>query len=44
MIVATLAKLGGKVTTSGWIYVMGNGLLPEFKESKNGILYNKQGF
>ena len=44
MIVATLAKLGEKVTTSAWIYAMGNGLLPEFKESRNGILYNKQGF
>ena len=44
IIVSTLAKLGEKVSTGAWIYALGNGLRPEFKESKDGILYSKSGF
>jgi hypothetical protein len=44
IIVATLAKLGEKVSTGAWIYALGNGLRAEYKESKDGILYNKPGF
>jgi hypothetical protein len=44
IIVATLAKLGEKISTGAWIYALGNGLRVEYKECKDGILYNKQGF
>jgi hypothetical protein len=44
IIVSTMAKLGERVSTGAWIYALGNGLRPEFKESKDGILYNKNGF
>ena len=44
IIVATLAKLGEKVSPGAWIYALGNGLRKEYKESKDGILYNKLGF
>ncbi len=44
IIVATLAKLGEKVSTGAWIYALGNGLRQEFKECKDGILYSKTGF
>ena len=44
IIVATLAKLGEKVSAGAWIHALGNGLRDEYKESKDGILYNKQGY
>jgi hypothetical protein len=44
IIVATLAKLGEKVSPGAWIYALGNGLRHEYKECKDGILYNKLGF
>jgi hypothetical protein len=44
IIVSTMAKLGERVSTGAWIYALGNGLRPEFKECKDGILYNKDGF
>jgi hypothetical protein len=43
-IVSTMAKLGERVSSGAWIYALGNGLRPEFKESKDGILYNKIGY
>ena len=42
--VATLAKLGEKISTGAWIYALGNGLAEEYKDCKHGILYNKPGF
>jgi hypothetical protein len=42
--VSTMAKLGERVSTGAWIYALGNGLRPEFKESKDGVLYTKDGF
>jgi hypothetical protein len=44
VIVATMAKLGERISTGAWIYALGNGLRTEFKECKDGILYNKDGF
>ena len=44
IIVATLAKLGEKLSTGAWIYGLGNGLRSEFKECKDGILYTKTGY
>jgi len=44
VIVATLAKLGEKVSTGLWIFTLGNGLRPDFKKCKDGILYNEKGF
>jgi hypothetical protein len=47
IIVSTLAKLGERVSTGAWIYALGNGLRPEFKDSKDDkddIFYNKDGF
>ncbi len=44
IIVATLAKLGERVSTGAWIHALGNGLRVEYKEWKDGILYNKPGF
>ena len=44
VIVATMAKLGERVSSGAWIYALGNGLRVEFKECKDGILYNKDGF
>jgi hypothetical protein len=38
MIVATMAKLGEKVSPGARIYALGNGLRTEFKECKDGIL------
>jgi len=43
-IVSTMAKLGERVSSGAWIYALGNGLRNEFKESKDGILYNKDGY
>ncbi len=42
--VATLAKLGEKISTGAWIYALGNGLKAEYKECKDGIAYNKPGY
>ena len=42
--VATLAKLGEKISTGAWIYALGNGLKHEFKDCKDGILYNRPGY
>jgi hypothetical protein len=40
-----MAKLGERVSTGAWISALGNGLRPEFKESKDGILYyTKDGY
>ena len=44
VIVSTMAKLGERVSTGAWIYALGHGLRAEFKECKDGILYNKDGF
>ena len=44
IIVATLAKLGERISNRAWIHALGNGLRPEFQESKAGILYTKPGF
>ena len=44
VIVATMAKLGERISTGAWIYALGNGLRTEFKECKDGILYSKDGF
>ncbi len=44
VIVATMAKLGERVSTGAWIYALGNGLRPEFKECKAGILHSKSEF
>ena len=44
VIVATMAKLGERISPGAWIYALGNGLRAEFRESKDGILYAKDGF
>jgi hypothetical protein len=44
VIVATMAKLGERISTGAWIYALGNGLRTEFKVCKKGILYNEDGF
>jgi hypothetical protein len=44
IVVSTMAKLGERTSTGQWIYVLGNGLRAEFQESKDGILYNKDGY
>ncbi len=44
VIVATMAKLGEQVSPGAWIYALGNGLRSEYKDTKDGILYNKQGY
>jgi len=44
IIVSTMAKLGERVSTGAWIYALGNGLRAEYKESKDGILYGKDGY
>ena len=38
LIVATMAKLGERVSSSAWIYALSNGLRTEFKECKDGVL------
>ena len=43
-IVSTMAKLGERVSPGAWIYALGNGLRNEYKESKDGILYSKDGY
>ena len=44
IVVATMAKLGERISSGAWIYALGNGLRKEFKDSKDGILYNKDGY
>ncbi len=46
IIVATLTKLRERVrvSTGAWIHALGNGLRDEYKECKDGILYNKTGY
>ena len=44
VIVATMAKLGERISPGAWIYALGNGLRAEFRECKDGILYTKEGF
>ena len=39
-----MAKLGERISPGAWIYALGNGLRLEFRECKDGILYNKDGF
>jgi hypothetical protein len=44
IIVATMGKLGEPVSNGAWIYALGHGLRPEYKETKDGISYNKDGY
>ena len=44
IIVATMAKLGEQVSTGQWIHALGNGLREEYKDTKDGILYSKEGY
>jgi hypothetical protein len=44
IIVATMAKLGEQVTPGAWIYALGHGLRSEYTDTKDGILYNKDGY
>ena len=44
IIVATMAKLGEQVSPGAWIYALGNGLRPEYRDTKDGIFYNKKGY
>jgi hypothetical protein len=44
IIVATMAKLGEQVSPGAWIYALGNGLRPEYTDTKDGILYSKDGY
>jgi hypothetical protein len=44
IIVATMATLGEPVSSGAWIYALGHGLRSQYKESKDGISYNKDGY
>ena len=44
IIVATMAKLGEQVSPGAWIYALGHGLRQEYKDTKDGILYNRNGY
>jgi len=44
IIVATMAKLGEQVSPGAWIYALGNGLRAEYTDTKDGILYSKDGY
>ena len=44
IIVATMAKLGEQVSPGAWIYALGHGLRQEYKDTKDGILYNRKGY
>ncbi len=44
IIVATMAKLGEQVPPGAWIYALGNGLRAEYTDTKDGILYSKDGY
>ncbi len=44
LLVANMAKLGEQISTGMWIYTLGNGLRPEYKDTKDGILYSKDGY
>ena len=44
IIVATMAKLGEQVSPGAWIYALGNGLRAEYTDTKEGILYSKNGY
>jgi hypothetical protein len=44
IIVANMAKLGEQVSPGAWIYALGHGLRSEYKDTKDGILYNKKGY
>jgi hypothetical protein len=44
IIVATMAKLGEQISPGAWIHALGNGLRPEYKDTKDGILYSKDGY
>jgi hypothetical protein len=44
IIVATMGKLGEPVSTGAWKYALGHGLRSEYKETKDGISYNKDGY
>ena len=41
IIVATMAKLGERVSPGAWIHALGNGLRAEYTDTKDGILYSK---
>ena len=41
IIVATMAKLGERLSSGAWIHALGNGLRAEFTNTKDGILYSK---
>jgi hypothetical protein len=44
LLVANMAKLGEQVSSGMWIHVLGNGLRSEYKDTKDGILYSKDGY
>ena len=39
--VSDLAVLNEKVTTSSWLFILANGLLPEFKKCRDGVLFSE---
>ncbi len=44
IIAATMAKLGEQVSPGAWIYALSNGLRLEYTDTKDGILYSKDGY
>jgi hypothetical protein len=42
--VSDLAILNEKVTTNSWLFIMANGLLPEFKKCRDGVLFSEPDF
>jgi transposase InsO family protein len=42
--VSDLAMLNEKVSNNSWRYILANGLRPDFKESKAGVLFSKTGY
>jgi hypothetical protein len=44
ILVATMAKLGEQVPPGAWIHALGHGLRSEYKDTKDGVLYSKDGY
>ena len=42
--VSDLAILNERISINSWLFILANGLLPEYKKSKDGVLFSETGY
>ncbi len=42
--VSDLAILNERISVNSWLFILANGLLPEYKKNKDGVLFSETGY